>query len=184
MSPSSSGAGKLGQGVFFAPQHYAGLLRRCVVYAIDLCVLWLAWTISYAAWTRFLQDETLAIDVAAYVWLSFSFLYLTLLKASRFGTVGFLLGGVKIVNLKGERPSIFRMILRLLLWLFGPFNILYDFIWLSGDECKQSLRDKLAGTYVVRKGALPAGRGPLKLTRLFVLGFNLTFLEVKKPLAI
>ena len=61
-------------------------------------------------------------------------------ESSSIGTLGFLLAGMKIVNLKGERPSFVRMTFRLLLWVLGPFHPMIDLLWLSGDRDRQTPR--------------------------------------------
>ncbi len=73
------------------------------------------------------------------------------------------------------------MTLRLVLWVLGPFNPLIDLIWLGGDEYRQTLRDKFAGTIVVKRGVEPAGRGPIHVRYYSLLGFMLAFAEVQKP---
>jgi hypothetical protein len=103
------------------------------------------------------------------------------LEASVFGTLGFIVTGVKILNLKGERPSVLRMSMRLTLWILGPFNPLIDLIWLGGDDFGQTLRDKFSGTVVVRRGAEPIGTGPIHVRYLSLLGFMMAVAEVQKP---
>jgi uncharacterized RDD family membrane protein YckC len=115
--------------------------------------------------------------------MGFAFAYLVLLERSSVGTLGYLLTGVRIVTLKGERPSILRMTYRLLLWVAGPFHPFVDFTWLTGDEFRQTLRDKPAGTVVVRKSAVPAGVGELRLNRYQFQTFSFVFYEVRKPTA-
>src|SRR5262245_42654569 len=106
-------------GPYYSPADYAGLFRRFTIIFVDLSVLILAWIalqlLTGGATTR----------ATVWMWVGFSFAYLVLLEAS-FGTLGFLLTGVKILTLKGERPSIVRMTFRLLLWVFGPINALFD----------------------------------------------------------
>jgi hypothetical protein len=57
-------------------------------------------------------------------------------------------------------------------------NALVDFYWLTGDDHQQTLRDKFAGTLVVRKDAVPAGEGPIRLNRNHFLGQSFVFYEV------
>ena len=89
--------------------------------------------------------------------------------------------GLEIVNLQGTRPSIFPMTLRLLLWIFGPFNLLVDLCWLGADTEQQSLRDCYSGTYVVRNKAEPIGKGPIHLAYYTGLGMTLTYPRVVRP---
>jgi uncharacterized RDD family membrane protein YckC len=174
---ASSSATPFNEGVFFASQDCASLSTRIYADVIDFVVIWLAWIIgvALAVVTGHVYYESM------FWWLLFVYLYLTVLKVSPVRTLGFRLTGVKVLTLRGERPSILRMSFRLLLWFLGPFNWFYDLLWLSGDECQQTLRDKIAGTYVVKQNAIPLGRGPIRLKRLFCWGMNFACLEVKKP---
>jgi len=114
----------------------------------------------------------------SYVWLTLSLTYLTALKPSRVRTLGLIVAGTRIVTLRGDRPSTLRMAYRLGLLLIGPFNLLFDLIWLGGDPCNQSLRDKLAGTLVVRHHAKPIARGNLILCYLGFAGLFFPVIEV------
>lgn len=104
------------------------------------------------------------------------------MKRSKIRTIGYILTGVKIVNLKGEKPSIFKMILRASLLVIGPFELIIDIIWLTSEVTKQTLRDKYVGTYVVNLNAIPIGKGRLQNVTLGVMGWNLMYKEVKEDL--
>jgi len=174
-------------GVYFCSEDYASFPRRLAILAIDSFVLLLIFTLlimfSLLANAIVFQEYGERLSpwpfVLAFVAICWS--YLALIENTIFGTLGFLIVGVKIVNLRGDPPSILRMTLRLLLWSLGPFNLIYDLVWLAGDIHKQSLRDKIAGTFIVRRDALPAGNGPIKLARLMFMGWTFVFYEVKKP---
>jgi hypothetical protein len=58
---------------------------------------------------------------------------------------------------------------------------MFDLLWLTGDDYKQTLRDKFAGTVVIRKKAVPAGTGEIRLNRYQMLGYSFVFYEVRKP---
>jgi uncharacterized RDD family membrane protein YckC len=107
--------------------------------------------------------------------------YLVPLKRSRYRTVAYQLLDLKIVTTRGERPSLFTMTFRMLMWLFGPFNFLLDLIWLGADTEGQSLRDCYAGTYVLRNGAEPIGFAPMHLTRYNGAGLTLAYPRVCRP---
>jgi uncharacterized RDD family membrane protein YckC len=116
----------------------------------------------------------------------FVYVYLAILKPSRVRTLGFWLTGVRIVNHKGQRPSVFRMTFRLMLWILGPINPIIDFLWLGGDDHRQTLRDKFAGTYVIKRDATPVGQGIRRAAYYSLMGATLIFREirpVKKPQA-
>ena len=68
---------------------------------------------------------------------------------------------------------------RLMFGVLGPLNWMVDLLWLSGDPHRQALRDKLAGTYVVRKTAEPAGTGKIVRRYYEFFGYNFIFREVE-----
>ena len=110
----------LGEGVYFASDDYVGIMRRVVILVVDLAVLvvvYFALATPLIAMTGDLS-ETFLLIYCLCVWA-----YLTVLKASTLRTVGYRLTGSRILNLRGQRPSIYRMTFRLLLWAFGPFNL-------------------------------------------------------------
>src|SRR3954454_23171995 len=106
----------LGKGIYFARQNYAGFMRRMVIIGVDLLVILLVGMIMLVIWGG-VQGP-----VPILAWLGSAYFYLTLLRGSRLRTLGYILTGVRVVNLKGNRPSFFWMNLRLLLWALGPIN--------------------------------------------------------------
>jgi hypothetical protein len=61
----------------------------------------------------------------------------------------------------------------------GPLNFLIDLMWLTGDANRQAIRDKFAGTYVVRQDAMPAGTGPILVRTYMFWGMTFLFREVR-----
>jgi uncharacterized RDD family membrane protein YckC len=181
MTASPPKATPFGEGVYFAARDYASVQTRLLILLVDVAVLWLVWIVLALAL------PLLSLGYADYSsmvlsWPLVVYLYLVPLKVSPVRTVGFRMAGVKIVTLKGARPSILRMTFRLFLWLFGPFfNVVYDLLWMAGDECRQSIRDKVSGTYVIKNNAVALGVRPIRLVYLFCFGLNLACLEVKRP---
>ena len=111
--------------------------------------------------------------------IAFGFVYLVLLKRSRFRTLGYIVGGIRIVSIHGERPSIWSLTIRALFAFFGPFNVLIDIIWLTNDESRQALRDKFAHTYVIRDRAVPLGHGTIVYAAYTIFATNFLFAEVR-----
>src|SRR5437870_2946102 len=72
----------------------------------------------------------------------------------------------------------FRLLL-CLFWLRGLI-LLIDLLWSAGNDCRQTLRDMLAGTYVVRKSAAPA-EGSVIVIYYFLFGLVFCVLEVQRP---
>jgi uncharacterized RDD family membrane protein YckC len=161
-------------GVYFRTEDYASFPRRLMIDLIDalivgcLCgVALLVFVLRFAS-----KDQLLA------TWAAIFFCYFVLLKRSKMRTIGYRIGGVRIVGLDGKTPSLGSLTLRLLFTALGPLNYLLDIAFLSADPHRQALRDKLAQTYVVKKRAEPIGSGRLIYRYYEILGYNFLFREV------
>src|SRR5262245_41290289 len=135
----------------------------------------LAAIVSHALLT---PDSPASFHLHAAVFVLAAFLYLVVVARSTRGTLGYFIAGVRPVNLHGVTPSLGAMSYRCLFIALGPFNGVIDLLWLAGDRDRQTLRDKLAGTYMVRRTAEPAGRGPIRRAMLTALGYTLMVQEV------
>lgn len=80
----------------------------------------------------------------------------------------------------GSRVSLWRSTSRFSL-LFMSFANCIDMLLLSHDRNRQTLRDKILGTYVIRRGARPLGSGPLTYPTFFVGRLSFVFSEVARP---
>lgn len=169
-------------GVLFQKGDYAGLLKRTLVIVIDTIVLWLAWVAVAWTWYGIIRPGEEPLSEASWSWLAVVYLYLAICKPSRLRTVGYWVAGVRIVDFRGNSPGFLRMTFRFLLWIVGPVNLVVDWLWLGGDKHKQSLRDKFAGTYVVRSRAEPIGTSSRRTAYYNFFGVTLMFAEVQ-PLA-
>lgn len=174
----------LGTGVYFAIEDYAGSVRRVIAWTIDAATLLLIAVALWIGLVMVLWNLDPALDpsgVFLISWLGLAWLYLVPLKRSTIGTVAYRLLDMKILTTKGQRPSLFVMTYRTLMWLFGPFNFLLDIVWIGADSEQQSLRDCYAGTYVVRRSAEPIGLGPLHLAYYCGAGMTLVYPRVLRP---
>jgi uncharacterized RDD family membrane protein YckC len=166
-------------GVLFQPDDYAGMLRRTLAIVIDCVVLWLTWVPIAWIWYRIIRPGEEPLSEAYWSWLAVVYLYLAMCKPSPLRTVGYWIAGVKIVDFRGNSPGFLRMTFRFLLWIVGPFNLVVDWLWLGGDTHKQTLRDKFAGTYVVRSRAEPIGMNYRRTAYYNFAGVTLMFAEVQ-----
>jgi len=165
-------------GVFYRMADYIGVMRRLVIDIVDAAVavfISVPLTIVVGA----VAEGRGAVIGGMAVWVLVWFLYFVILKGSRFRTIGYVLTGARIVNLKGERPGRMALTGRLAFALLGPFNLLVDLLWVSSDPCRQALRDKVAHTYVVRRDAVPAGAGHIGYGVYTMFGMTLVFAEVR-----
>jgi uncharacterized RDD family membrane protein YckC len=141
---------------------------------VILCLLW--WAGLYAL--LLLQVPTATLQAPYRLWFVVStFAYLVLLK--RYGrTVGYLAAGARLVDLHGRPPSLGPIILRTCLAPFGILLMLMDLAFLSGDPFRQAFRDKLAGTYVIRRSATPTATAPLRYMRYDICCYPFLFKEI------
>lgn len=176
---------KTPQALCFDRRDYAGLLTRLVILCIDLIALVLLGFLvifATAAYWVIRYDES---DVPAqlawralWIILTVAYLYLTVLQRSRIRTLGYILAGVRIVGIEGGRPSLLQMTIRLIPLLPVPWSLLFDLGWIVDEPHRQTLRDKWAGTFVVRHKAVPIGTAPVRYKRIGFCGIFLIFPEI------
>jgi uncharacterized RDD family membrane protein YckC len=175
------------EGVYFAPGDYAGFGRRLVSGLIDAAVVYAAWLVVWVAVA--LARSLLALPKHAVIvsmtggWFVLGFLYLVVLKRSALRTLGYRAAGIRVIDLRGGPPSLFRMSLRTGLLLLGRGFMLIDLAWLlgRGSADGQKITDMLAGTYVVRAGARPEGHGRIVAAYYGMLSHFLICPQVRHP---
>ena len=167
-------------GLYFRIEDYAEIWRRFLIDIIDLLTVGTLCVALFALLWLSVPNK-----VILWFWMAILFGYFVILKRSRWGTLGYRIGGVRIVGLNGQSPSLWILTVRMMFLFVGPFNYVADLIWLSGDPQRQALRDKFAQTYVVRKKAIPAGTGRVIHRQYFLLGWNFLFREIESgPVAV
>jgi uncharacterized RDD family membrane protein YckC len=168
------------QGVYYSRDDYAGFWRRLLVDLIDFTLLLIAVvTITLGASLILPAGAQALPHVIFWSSMAVGFAYLVLLKRSRFRTLGYLVGGVRIVSIQGERPSVWALTIRALFAFFGPINMLIDVMWVTTDKRRQALRDKFAHTYVIRARAAPMGKGEIVYSTYTIFAVNFLFAEVR-----
>jgi uncharacterized RDD family membrane protein YckC len=166
-------------GIYYEPKDYAGLLKRSITWIIDIVVLGTSFTILWFILYFTISEEIVAIKIAFWTFFLITYIYLSILKPSKFRTIGYLATGIKIVDLYGNKPSWNTMITRFFLLGFSPLAFIIDILWLTGEQTKQTLRDKYVGTYVVDNNAIPQGNAPFQRVVLNFLGWNLIYKEIE-----
>jgi uncharacterized RDD family membrane protein YckC len=165
--------------VYYAKADHIGLIRRVLIDFVDGLVLLIAWIVAYLAFVAIGFRSQGAAPAFLGVVMGISFLYLVLLK--RVGrTLGYVLFGAQLVSVYGHKPSIWSLVLRSLFVFIGPGNTLLDLVWLGGDPHHQAIRDKVAYTYVVRRGSRPAGQGHIRYVQVDLLGYQLILPDVAR----
>jgi uncharacterized RDD family membrane protein YckC len=170
--------GALKEGVYYALDDYAGVGRRLVILTIDGIITLALLAVTLASFLYLTPNSRRGFQLHMLVFVCVAFLYLAVLARSTWGTLGYKLMGVRIVSLTGQVPKLGSMAYRTLFAVLGPMNGLLDIAWLAGDANRQSVRDKLAGTYIVKQSAVPAGRGRLRRATLSVFGYTIMVQEV------
>jgi uncharacterized RDD family membrane protein YckC len=174
----------LGDADYYELEDYAGFGTRLLVVLVDLFVMLFIGFILWIPFALLLMNGAIEEDPSgtyALLYLAAAWIYLAPVKRSNFGTIGYRLFGVKLVSAKGGRPSLFSMTIRMVMWMFGPFNLLFDLLWLGADTESQSLRDCYLATYLIKRKAVPIGRAPVHLTRYTALGFVIAYPRVVRP---
>ena len=108
------------EGVYYRTGDCAGILRRLFIQVVDFAVV--VALILLLCWIAGFSEK---LD-AALVPLSFALChgYLAGLKATRLGTLGYLLAGVRLVDLQGRTASLWRSTFRFGFLVLGPLNLL------------------------------------------------------------
>lgn len=150
---------------------------------IDGLILLVAVTLTEYVWwfvLAGLEITTLfSIGSSALLWT----LYLGPLKRSGWRTVGYRIAGLRIVALNGDPPGYWSLFLRstmAALWAMSCSTLLFvDLFWIGQDDQRQTLRDKIAGTIVVRETAHPVSAGVQVMRIYSFAGWTLYLREVR-----
>lgn len=174
----------LGDADYYDPKDYVGIGKRVIVIVIDSVILLILGITLWLPFVALNLFESIQTDLDGLFWIFYLFLiwvYQGPVKRTDFGTIGYRLLGIKIVSAKGGRPTLLIMTMRMLMWMFGPFNFVLDLLWLGPDSEHQTLRDCYLGTYLVNRTAKPIGRAPLHLTMYYSMGLALRYPRVCRP---
>src|SRR5262245_37144408 len=102
----------LGHGVYYAPDDYVGIGRRLVILVVDSLVLAVFLSLLIVIWIVIRGRPPILITLAIFLT---AWIYTVFFKQPPRRTVGMWLTGCRIVNLQGDRPSLFAFTLRSLL---------------------------------------------------------------------
>jgi uncharacterized RDD family membrane protein YckC len=161
-------------GAVYALSDHAGFVQRLLIDVVDFSLVGAVWLVL--TWLGEQLGLPASIARGAAVLLAWG--YLAALKVTPSGTLGYRLLHVKLVDLQGNSVKLWKASLRFLLLFLGPANFLFDIFWLTSDPNRQTLRDKIAGTYVIREHAVPVDRGPITYPMYFVGSLSFVIPEV------
>jgi uncharacterized RDD family membrane protein YckC len=162
------------RGVYYRRADHASIPVRWMACAVDLIcfsVMWLA--IVAAAAVLGLGGGVMALGMIA-----LTYAYFVALRALVGGTLGYLIFGIRAVGLDGNRARWWPLTVRLAYSVLGPLAWTGEALWLIRNGRGRGLRDYLAGTYVVKAGARPAGSGPVEFRHYHILMVNFLAREV------
>jgi len=162
------------RGIYFRRDDYASFWLRLLVDLIDAATAGVLCCVAILALWVFVPP-----GLVLFVCAAISFGYFVLLKRSPGGTLGYRLGGVRIVRLDGQRVGLLALTVRMLFMVLGPANYLLDLVLMTNDIHRQALRDKFTDTYVIKKHAVPAGSGKVVRRYYEILFYNFLFREVE-----
>ncbi|MFQ5495329.1 MAG: RDD family protein [Phycisphaerae bacterium] len=183
--------------VYFAPQDYAPAWRRFAAFFIDLfavfCILAALELAAAAAVVprdvfrapasperQQLVNEHLKPVKGPVIWGWFilTVIYHIPFRGTRGGTLGYRIAGIRLVDRTGRPPEMKTLIKRFFLALPGCFLLLLTYLSCFRDPKRQAAHDQWAGTWLVRKRAVPAGPALTEYkTKLFGT-FVVTYIDV------
>jgi len=166
-------------GVYYRRNDYMGVARRLLIDVIDIPVAMALSALVVFAAKALTGGRGISLEAALLLIGAVWFAYFVILKRSTIRTLGYIVFGARIVNLKGGQPTVLSLLARLCFAFIGPLKAVVDLFWLTGDPNRQAIRDKFAGTYVIRLNATPAGTGAIRLRTYMLWGMTFMFNEVR-----
>jgi hypothetical protein len=115
--------------VYFRREDYAPFWLRALVDVIDFGAIAAACFAVFLALSFTLGFGRLAVDLFLIASTAVSAGYLVVLKRSRFGTLGYRLGRVRIVGLDGQAPGYLALLVRFFFSALGPANWMVDLLF-------------------------------------------------------
>ena len=149
---------RVDKAVYFDARDYAGPIRRILILGIDMVALAvIAFGLAFGVVVcRPSRTEESAGAILLLLLLA-GYVYLTFVQRSRIGTLGYLLMGVRIVDIQGRRPSLLQMTVRLIPMLPVPWSLLFDLGWMLDDPSRQTLAGQM-GRHVRHPSESPTAR--------------------------
>jgi uncharacterized RDD family membrane protein YckC len=140
----------------------AGFFIRLSAYFIDsivvsLCSLFLLLTLfilmNFSSNNNGNISEVLSSVLIPFYFFSFLLkcFYFTFFHSYNGQTVGKLICGIIVVDLKGKNISIFKSFVRFFGYFLSLYCLGFGFLWVLIDKNRQGWHDKLAGSIVVLK---------------------------------
>ncbi len=166
----------LGRGSVYKPENRPSVVRRALAFIIDLVAVFL---IVIVLFVFFSLAMGMPVEMMPFLMWPTFLIYFVVMKPSFLRTIGYRIMKLKVVTLRGNKPSSPRMLFRYLLWLF--VSPIPDILWASADRDGRTLRDCFSGTQVLRAYAVSDHDGPIHLSRTFGFCWCMFYPQVSFP---
>lgn len=156
-SPDKSEALTGTERVIYNRQDYCGFWRRFAANSLDGIIL----GILYRAINELLRAIA-SLSGTAYPGFSewmlcaiIFWVYMIWLKGYRGATPGYYALGIRIISINGTHVNVKQILIRIMSSFFSAIPFGLGYIWITIDANRQAWHDKIAGTYVIKSGAMP-----------------------------
>jgi uncharacterized RDD family membrane protein YckC len=143
--------------VIYNRQDYCGFWRRFTANALDGIIL----GIIFRAINEILHAIA-SLSGTAYPgfseWMLCTIIFWTYtiwFKGYRGATPGYYILGIKLISISGAHVSVKQILIRIISSFFSAIPFGLGYIWITIDADRQAWHDKIAGTYVIKSGAMP-----------------------------
>lgn len=165
-------------------EDYVGAARHLLIFVVDGAVI-LFFLMPLTTTIAMLASEFTGTTTLFIPWLPLLCIwsYLAVLKPSRYRSLGYWAADVRIVTIHGQKPSPFRMTLRLMwaaFWWNGFLGFIIDLFWTATNRERQMLRDLLAETRLIRSRAKPIGIGKTTYVMITCLSIAVMYTEIRE----
>ncbi len=137
------------EAVVYRCEAYASFFQRLAANAIDGLLIGILNILAFPiAMLLSVSPEVLQALV--------SILYIIGYKAARAESIGYRMAKITIVALDGSRPRFWQMVVREICAIVSAIALFIGFIAMLSSPNRQTWHDRLAGTYVIKRGSQPA----------------------------
>jgi uncharacterized RDD family membrane protein YckC/uncharacterized protein YneF (UPF0154 family) len=142
--------------VIYNRQDYCGFWRRFAANLLDGLVLGMAYNVvkkilyvmaSLSGTDYFGFSEWMLCTIIFWA-------YMIWLKGYRGATPGYYALGIRIVSINGAHVNVKQILIRIISSFFSAIPFGLGYIWITIDADRQAWHDKIAGTYVIKSGAM------------------------------
>ena len=154
---NKSGAVTETERITYRRQVYCGFWRRFTANSLDGIILGIIFraineilhtiaSLSGTAYPGFSEWMLCTIIFWAYmIWF----------KGYRGATPGYYILGIRLISISGTQVSVKQILIRIISSFFSAIPFGLGYIWITIDADRQAWHDKIAGTYVIKSGAMP-----------------------------